>query len=207
MFGVKDRWSRRAFKRPVRYLTNSPQLLTFVVRKCPNKHVHGPVKGLTNAYWSSSRWHTRAWAQAVIRGVESDAVQRRGACPAEDVQVDVTGAHTPDDEFPEEPPNRYPTGQLAILVPTRIWDTPARNCFVALCELVERTRSRFERRTNSSAENKPLKSHVPSKLAVIYTEFNQGVGVDLFVLAEFLNTVDLARRFNICFPVPSKKAG
>ena len=49
-------------------------------------------------------------------------------------------------------------------------------------------------------------------LADTYTEFNQGVGVDLFVLAdsnkqvfEFLNIVDLAARFNICFPVPSKR--
>ena len=41
----------------------SPLLLKFVVRKCPNKHVHGPVKGLTNACRTSSRWHTRASAQ------------------------------------------------------------------------------------------------------------------------------------------------
>ena len=40
MFGVKDPRSRRALKRPVRYLANSRQLLRFVVRKCPNKHVH-----------------------------------------------------------------------------------------------------------------------------------------------------------------------
>ena len=74
MFGVKDLWSRRALKRPVRYLTNSPQLLKFIVRKWPKKHVHGPVKGLTkNAYACSSRWHTRAWAQAVIRGVSQKA--------------------------------------------------------------------------------------------------------------------------------------
>ena len=45
-----------------------------------------------------------------------------------------------------------------------------------------------------------------------YTEFNQCVGVDLFTLADsheqvfvFLNMVDLATRFNICFPVPSKR--
>ena len=49
MFGVKDPRSRRALKRPVRYLTNSRALLKFVVRQCPNKHVHGPVKGLTIA--------------------------------------------------------------------------------------------------------------------------------------------------------------
>ena len=44
---------------------------------------------------------TRAWAQAAIRGVESDAVERHEACPAEDVEMDLTGAGTPDDEFPE----------------------------------------------------------------------------------------------------------
>ena len=45
-----------------------------------------------------------------------------------------------------------------------------------------------------------------------YTEFTQGVGVDLFVLADsneqvfdFLNIVDLATRFNICSPVSSKR--
>ena len=54
------------------------------------------------------------------------------------------------------------------------------------------------------SENKPPKSHC--------TEFIQGVGVDLLVLAdsdeqmfEFLNIVDLATRSNICFPVPSKR--
>ena len=76
MFGVKDPRSRRALKRQVRYLTNSPQLFRIVIGKCPNKHVHGLVNGLTNAYRRSSCWHTRAWAQAVIRGVESDAVRR-----------------------------------------------------------------------------------------------------------------------------------
>ena len=45
-----------------------------------------------------------------------------------------------------------------------------------------------------------------------YNDFNQGVGVDLFVLAdsdeqvfEFLYIVDPATRFHICFPVPSKR--
>ena len=103
MFGVKDPRSRRALKRPVRYLTNSRELLRFVVRKCPSKHVHGPVKGLTNAYRSSSRWHTRAWGQAVIRGVESDVVKRLEAYPAEDVEMELPGTAIPDDEFHEEP--------------------------------------------------------------------------------------------------------
>ena len=35
--------------------------------------------------------------------MESDAVKRHEAYPAEDVEVDLTGADTPDDEFPEEP--------------------------------------------------------------------------------------------------------
>ena len=52
---------------------------------------------------SSSRWRTRAWAQAVIRGVESDAVKRQEAYPAEDVEMDLAGADISDDEFPQEP--------------------------------------------------------------------------------------------------------
>ena len=62
------------------------------------------------------------------------------------------------------------------------------------------------------SENKLRKSHLTAKLADTYTEVNQGVGADLFVLAdsdeqvfEFLNIADLATRFNICFPVPSKR--
>ena len=46
-------------------------------------------------------------------------------------------------------------------------------------------------------ENRPPTCHLPAKLADTYTEFNQGVGVDLFVLAdsdeqvvEFLNIVE-----------------
>ena len=61
------------------------------------------------------------------------------------------------------------------------------------------------------SESKPPKIHLPAKLADTYTELNQGVGVDLFMLAdsdeqvfEFLN-INLATKFNICFPVPSKR--
>ena len=74
-FGAQGPRSRRALKRPTRVL-DSRRLLRFVVRKCLNKHVHGPVKGLTNAYRSSSCWHALAWGRAVIRGVESDSVKR-----------------------------------------------------------------------------------------------------------------------------------
>ena len=62
-----------------------------------------PVTGLTNAYRSSSRWHTRACGQAVIRGVESDVVKRLEAYPAEDVEMELPGTAIPDDEFHEEP--------------------------------------------------------------------------------------------------------
>ena len=39
----------------------------------------------------------------MIRGVESDAVKRHEGYPAEDVEMDLTGADIPDDEFSEEP--------------------------------------------------------------------------------------------------------
>ena len=214
MFGVKDPRSRRALKRDVRYLTNSPQLMKFVMRKCPEQTCSW-TGGRTHECLSEfvSLAHTRAWAQAAIRGVQSDAVKRHKAHTAEDVEMDLTGADTADDEFPEEPHVEE------VRVPREIPQSCVftRTC-VALCELVERTRSRFERRMNSSvtfcAENKPPKSHLPSKLADTYTEFGQGVEVDLFVLAdsneqvlEFLNIVDLATRFNICFPSAIQKAG
>ena len=75
-------------------------------------------------------------------------------------------------------------------------------------------RAASELKCDVCSENKPPKSHLPAKLADTYTQFNQGVGVDLVVLAdaneqvfEFLNIADLATRFNICFPVPSKRSG
>ena len=40
--------------------------------------------------------------QAVIRGVESDAVKRPEAFPAEDAKMDLAGTAIPDDEFHEE---------------------------------------------------------------------------------------------------------
>ena len=60
-------------------------------------------KGLTNAYRSSSRWHTRAWKHAVIRGVENDVVKRLEAYPAEDVEMELPGTAIPGDVFHEEP--------------------------------------------------------------------------------------------------------
>ena len=65
-------------------------------------HVHGPVKGLTDAHRSCCVG-TRAWAQALIHGIESDAVTRSEAYPAEDVEMDMSGTAVPDDEFHEEP--------------------------------------------------------------------------------------------------------
>ena len=62
------------------------------------------------------------------------------------------------------------------------------------------------------SENKPPTKHLPAKVADSHTKFNRGGVVDLFVLAdsnepafEFLNIADLATRFNICFPVRSKR--
>ena len=62
-------------------------------------------------------------------------------------------------------------------------------------------RAASELKCDVCMENRPPKSHLPAILAVTYTEFNQGVGVDLFVLAdsneqvfEFLN----ARRRPVC---------
>ena len=62
------------------------------------------------------------------------------------------------------------------------------------------------------SENKPPNSLLLAKLADTYIEFNQGVGVNLFMLAdsdeqlfEYLKTVHLPTRFYICFPVPSKR--
>ena len=40
--------------------------------------------------------------QAVIRGVESDAVKRPEAYPVEDAKMDLAGTAIPDDEFHEE---------------------------------------------------------------------------------------------------------
>ena len=73
-------------------------------------------------------------------------------------------------------------------------------------------RAATELKCDVCSESKPPKSHLPAKLADTYTEFNQGVGVDLFVLAdadeqvfEVLDIVDLATRFNTFFPVPSRR--
>ena len=213
-----------AFKRPVTYLTNSRELLRFVVRKCPSKHVHGPVKGLTNAHRSSSRWHTRAWGQALIRGVESDVVKRLEAYPAEDVEMELPGTAIPDDEFHEEPqheeakvPEEIPNCvRLAVM---RIHKNLGRPSKELLCRALRiggankvAIRAATGLKCDVCSESKPPKSHLPANLAGTHTEFNQGVGVDRFMLAdsgeqvfEFLNIVDLATRFNIGFPVPSKR--
>ena len=144
--------------------------------KVPNKHVHGPVKGLTNAYRSSSRWHTRAWAQAVIRGVESDAVRRHEAYPAEDVEMDLTGADIPNDEFSEEPhveeakvPEEIPNAvRLAIMRHTSKELLCRALRFGGANKIAIRAAS--ELMCDVCSENKPPKSHLPAKLADTYTE-------------------------------------
>ena len=146
MFGVKNPKSRRALERPVRYLTNSGQLLKFVVRTCPNKHVHEPVKGLPNAYRSSSCWHTRA-------------VKRLEAYPDEDVEMDLAGTAIHDDEFHEEPQLEetkvseevHNAVRWAVMRVHNNLVHAARNCCVALHGLVEPIKLRSELRVNSSA--------------------------------------------------------
>ena len=149
--------------------------------------------------------------------------QRLEACRAEDVEMDLAGTAIPDDEFHEEPhleeakvPEEIPNAvRLAILRIHKKLEHPSK-------ELLRRalrngganriaTRAASQLKCDACSENKPPKSPLRAKLADTYTEFNQGVGVDLFVLAgsdeqvcKFLNKVDLATRFNICFPVPSK---
>ena len=204
---------------------NSRELLKFVVRRCPNKHVHRPAKEFAHASRSSSRWRTRAWAQALVRGAESDAARRFEAYPGEDAEMGLAGTAVPDDEFHEEPQPQQPgvleevpiAVRLAVMsIHKKNWYIPAKNCCAALCGLVEPMGLHSEPRVNSSVmfawRTDLTTCHLPAKLADPYTEFNQGVGVDLFVSAdsdeqvvEFLNMVDLATRFNICCPVPFKR--
>ena len=55
--------------------------------------------------------------------------------------------HVEEGKFPKETPNAVKLANMRIH--KNLGDT-SNNDFVALCELVERTRSRFERRMNSS---------------------------------------------------------
>ena len=73
-------------------------------------------------------------------------------------------------------------------------------------------RSASERKCDVCMENKLPESHLPAKLADTYTEFNQGGGVDLFVLPgsdeqvlEFLKQCRSRNGFTICCPVPPKR--
>ena len=162
--------------------------------------------------------------KAVIRGEESDAVQRLERYPAEDVEMDPTGTAIPDGEFHEEPhheaaqiPEEVPNAiRLVIMrVHKKTWH-PRKEL---LCHALRiggankmAINAASERKCAVCSENKPPESQLPVKLADTYTEFNQGVGEDLLMLAdsdehafEFQKIVDLATRFNICFPVPSKR--
>ena len=160
----------------------------------------------------------------MIRGVESEAVQRLEAYPAEDVEMDLTGTAIPDDEFHEEPhleeaqiPEEVPNAvRLAIMRVHKNLGHPSKEL---LCRALRSggankmaIKAASELKYAVCSENKPPKSHLPAKLAETFTDIKQGVGVDLFMLAdsdeqvfEFLNIVDLVTRFNICFPVPCKR--
>ena len=88
--------------------------------------------------------------QAVIRRVESDAVKRLEAYPAEDVEMELPGTATPGDEFHEEP--HLEEAKVPEEIPSEIWDTPARLCCVALYDLVEPIGSRSELRVDSKCD-------------------------------------------------------
>ena len=154
----------------------------------------------------------------MIRGAESEAVQRLEAYPAEDVEMDLTGTAIPDDEFHERPhleeaqiPEEVPNAvSLPIMRVHKNLRHPSKEL---LCRALRNggankiaTRAASEVKCDVCSENKPPKSHLPAKLADTFTEFNQGVGVDLFLLSdsdeqlfEFLNIVDHL------LAVPSKK--
>ena len=220
MSGVKDPRSRRALKRPVKYLTNSPQLLKNCRAVVPEQACSWTgdrtCEGISEFV---SLAHTRLGTSGDPRSGERCS-QKAEACPAEDVEMDLTGTDIPDDEFPEERqveevrvPKEIPNAvSLAIMRIHKNLGHPSKEL---LCLALRNgganeiaIRAATEPKCDVCAENKPPKSHLPWKLADTHTEFNQGVGVDLFVLAdsneqvfEFLNIVDL----NICFPVPSKR--
>ena len=211
MLGVKDPRSRRVLKRPVRYLTKSRELLRFVLRKCTSKHVHGPVKGLASAYRSSSRWHTRAWRHAAIRGVESDVVKRdlRLIKPKmwkwilQERPYLMTSSTENHTSKKRKFLKRY--SMVSDWQSCRIHKNLGHPSEELLCRALRiggankvAHRAASELGCDVCSENTPPKSHLPAKLADTYTEFNQGVGVDLFMLAdsdeqvfEFLNMVDL----------------
>ena len=132
----------------------------------------------------------------MIRGVESDVVKRLEAYPAEDVEIDFAGTAIPDDEFdeelhleeaqdPEEVPNAV---RSAIMRVHKNLGHPSKELFCHALRLGGANKiaikAASELKCAVCSENKPPKSHLPAKLADTYTEFNQGVGVDLFVLAD-----------------------
>ena len=139
------------------------------------------------------------------QGVESDAVKRLEAYPAEDVEIDFAGMAIPDDEFDEEhileeakdPEEKLHGVRLAVM---RIH----KNMGHLLCRALRiggtnkvALRAASEMKSDVCSESKSPKSHLLAKLADNYTEFNQG---DLFMrtheqVFEFLNIVDLATRF------------
>ena len=153
-------------------------------------------------------------------------MKRFEAYPAEDVEMDLAGTGVHDDDFHEEPQLEEPrvlkevpnAVRLAVMRIQKNLGHPSKEllCRAVLCGSVRANkialRAAGELKCDVCIENKLPKSHLPAKLAGAYNEFNQGVGVGLFVLTdsdervfEFLNIVDLATRFNIWFPVPSNK--
>ena len=112
------------------------------------------------------------------------------------VEMDLIGTAIPDDEFHErtqleeaQVPAEVPCAvRLAVL---RIHKNRVHPSKELLCRALRvggankiAIRAASEVKCDVCSENKTPKSHLPAKLADSYTEFNQGVGVDLFVLAD-----------------------
>ena len=147
----------------------------------------------------------------MIRRAESDAVKRLEAYLAEDVEIDFAGTALPDDEFHEEPhfeeanvlEEKPSAVRLAVIRIHKNLRHPSKEL---LCRALRiggtnkvALRAASEMKSDVCSESKSPKSHSDT-----YTEFNQGVGVVLFMptheqVLEFLNMVDLATRFTIAF--------
>ena len=109
--------------------------------------------------------------------MESDTVRRHEAYPAEDVEMDLTGADIPDDEFAEEPhveeaevPAEIPNAAtFAIMRIHKNLGHPSKELHCRALRIGGTNkiaiRAASELKSDVCVENKPPKSHLPAKLA------------------------------------------
>ena len=160
-------------------------------------------------YRSPSRWHMRAWGTSRDQG----SGERRCQETREDFEIELPGIAIPDDEFHDEPhlkeaklPEEVPNAVRQAIM--RVQNVLGHRSKELLCRALRiggankvAIRAATELECDVCSESKPPKTHLRAKMADTYTEFNQGVGVDLFMLAdsdeqvfEFMNRVDLATK-------------